>query len=197
MAQFNPAVTVGFMITRHIVTRIQVVYYFTAEIIGALFGSLFVKYFIGNTANLGTNLPNYIYPIPVIFGIEVMASALLMSVILIVVYTKGLKGLRNCNRWHCWSGHILLLIYLWCINESRQVIGSCIAFWSYRKPMALLELNFCWNFNYCISFSKKICFPIVFITYLKYERFVIYYPLIFMLSFLMQIFYRNQEFPQP
>jgi glycerol uptake facilitator-like aquaporin len=32
IAQFNPAVTVGFMITRHIVTRIQLVYYFTAEI---------------------------------------------------------------------------------------------------------------------------------------------------------------------
>ena len=46
MAQFNPAVTLGFLITRHI-KRIQLVYYFTAEIIGALLGSLFVKYFIG------------------------------------------------------------------------------------------------------------------------------------------------------
>jgi aquaporin Z len=92
MAQFNPAVTVGFMITRHIVTRIQLVYYFTAEIIGALFGSLFVKYFIGNTANLGANSPNYSFPIPVIFSIEILASSLLMAVILVVVYTKGLKG---------------------------------------------------------------------------------------------------------
>ncbi len=92
MAQFNPAVTVGFMITKHIITRIQLVYYFTAEIIGALFGSLFVKYFIGNTANLGANSPNYSFPIPVIFGIEVIASAFLMSVILIAVYMKGLKG---------------------------------------------------------------------------------------------------------
>jgi aquaporin Z len=92
MAQFNPAVTVGFMITRHIITRIQLVYYFTAEIIGALFGSLFVKYFIGNTANLGANSPNYSFSIPVIFSIEILASSLLMAVILVVVYTKGLKG---------------------------------------------------------------------------------------------------------
>jgi len=91
MAHFNPAVTIGFLITRHI-ARIQLAYYLTAEITGALLGSLFVKYVIGTHANLGANAPNYIYPIPVIFGIEVMASAFLMSVILIVVYTKGLKG---------------------------------------------------------------------------------------------------------
>jgi aquaporin Z len=92
MAQFNPAVTLGFLITKHI-TRIQLLYYFTAEMIGALFGSLFVKYALGNQANLGANAPNYSYPIPVIFGIEILASALLMAVIFAVVYTKGLKGL--------------------------------------------------------------------------------------------------------
>jgi aquaporin Z len=92
MAQFNPAVTVGFIITRHIITRIQLVYYFTAEIVGALLGSLFVKYFIGNMANLGANSPNYSFPIPIIFSIEVLASALLMAVILVVVCTKGLRG---------------------------------------------------------------------------------------------------------
>ena len=42
--------------------------------------------------NLGANAPNYTnFPIPVIIGIEILASALLMLVILIVVYTKGLK----------------------------------------------------------------------------------------------------------
>ena len=91
MAHFNPAVTVGFMITKHI-TKTQLIYYFTAEILGALLGSLFVKYFIGTQANLGANAPNYAYPLPVIFGIEILASALLMAVVLIVVYTKGLKG---------------------------------------------------------------------------------------------------------
>jgi aquaporin Z len=92
MANFNSAVTVGFLITRHIRMVQFVVYYLTAEITGALLGSLFVKYVIGNEANLGANTPNYLYPIPIIFGTEVMASAFLMSVILIVVYTRGLKG---------------------------------------------------------------------------------------------------------
>jgi glycerol uptake facilitator-like aquaporin len=91
MAHFNPAVTVGFMITKYI-TKIQLVYYFAAEILGALVGSLFVKYIIGNEANLGANAPNYAFPLPIIFGVEIIASALLMAVILTVVYTKGLKG---------------------------------------------------------------------------------------------------------
>ncbi|MRN41920.1 MAG: hypothetical protein FIO02_12905, partial [Nitrosopumilales archaeon] len=90
MAHFNPAVTVGFLITKHI-TKIQLTYYFAAEIIGALLGSLFVKYLVGNNANLGANAPNYAFPVPIIFGIEVSASALLMAVILVVVHTKGLK----------------------------------------------------------------------------------------------------------
>jgi aquaporin Z len=92
MAHFNPAVTVGFFITKHITSKIQLAYYFAAQIIGALLGSLFVKYFIGTQANLGANAPNYAFPLPLIFGVEVLASALLMTVILIVVYTKGLKG---------------------------------------------------------------------------------------------------------
>jgi aquaporin Z len=91
MAHFNPAVTLGFLITKHI-TKIQLVYYISAEIIGALLGSLFVNYLIGSNANLGANAPNYSYSTPVIFGIEVLASALLMAVILVVVYTRGLKG---------------------------------------------------------------------------------------------------------
>jgi aquaporin Z len=90
MAHFNPAVTVGFLITRHI-TKVQVLYYFAAEILGALLGSLFVKFLIGNQANLGANAPNYAYPISTIIGVEIIASALLMSVIYVVVYTKRLK----------------------------------------------------------------------------------------------------------
>jgi len=91
MAHFNPAVTVGFLITKHI-TRIQLFYYFSAEIIGALLGSLFVKFAIGSEANLGANIPNYAFPIPVIIGVEVAASAMLMAVIFVVVYTRGLRG---------------------------------------------------------------------------------------------------------
>ena len=91
MAHFNPAVTVGFLITKHI-TRIQLFYYFSAEIIGALLGSLFLKFVIGSEANLGANAPNYAFPIPVIIGVEVAASAMLMAVIFVVVYTRGLRG---------------------------------------------------------------------------------------------------------
>ena len=90
MAHFNPAVTLAFLLTGHI-KKYQLVYYFSAEIIGAFLASLFVKYFIGNEANLGANAPNYSYPLPLIFGTEVFASALLMAVICIVVYTKGLR----------------------------------------------------------------------------------------------------------
>ena len=91
MAHFNPAVSIGYLITRHI-RRELLLYYLSAEIIGAFLGSLFVKYVIGTEANLGANAPNYDFPIPLIFGVEVLASALLMGVILVVVYTKGLKG---------------------------------------------------------------------------------------------------------
>ncbi|HJY10365.1 MAG TPA: aquaporin [Nitrososphaeraceae archaeon] len=94
MAHFNPAVTVGFLITKHI-TKIQLLYYLTAEILGALLAGLFVKYVIGNEAYLGANIPSYSYPLSLIFGIEILASGLLMAVILVVVYTKGLKGLSG------------------------------------------------------------------------------------------------------
>jgi aquaporin Z len=91
MAHFNPAVTVGYFITKHITYR-QLLYYFGAEIVGALIASIFVMYVIGNYANLGANAPNYDFPVLVIFGVEIAASALLMVVILVVVYTEGLKG---------------------------------------------------------------------------------------------------------
>ena len=66
--------------------------YLLAEIIGGLLASIFIYFILGNEINLGANAPNYIdFPIYVIIGIEILASALLMLVILIVVYTKGLK----------------------------------------------------------------------------------------------------------
>jgi aquaporin Z len=91
MAHFNPAVSVGFLITKHITGKLFALY-LLAEIVGAFLASLFVSIVIGREANLGANAPNYSYPLPLIFGIEVLASALLMAVILTVVYTKGLKG---------------------------------------------------------------------------------------------------------
>jgi len=91
LAHFNPAVTIGYYVTGHI-TKIQVVWYLIAEIIGAVLGSLFVMTLIGTEANLGANVPNYDYSIFLIFPVEVLASGLLMAVIFTVVYTKGLKG---------------------------------------------------------------------------------------------------------
>jgi aquaporin Z len=91
MAHFNPAVTIGYLITGHLRKNL-LAWYFGAEIIGALLGSLFVKYAIGAEANLGANAPNYNFSLPFIFGIEVLASALLMAVIYAVVLTKGLRG---------------------------------------------------------------------------------------------------------
>src|SRR6476469_9418954 len=92
MAHFNPAVTLGFLITKHITKRLMLLY-ITAEITGALLASLFVKYIIGIQVYLGANAPNYSYPLPLIVAVECLASALLMAVILAVVYTKGLRGL--------------------------------------------------------------------------------------------------------
>jgi aquaporin Z len=91
MAHFNPAVSLGFLITGHI-NKKQFLYYLTAEIIGAFLASLFVMFAIGPEADLGANAPNYSFPLPLIFGIEVLASGLLMAVILVAVYTKGLRG---------------------------------------------------------------------------------------------------------
>ena len=91
MAHFNPAVTLGFLISGHI-TKLQLLQYFAAEITGALLASLFVMSLIGTEASLGANAPDYSYPLPLVFGIEVLATALLMAVIYLVVYTKGLRG---------------------------------------------------------------------------------------------------------
>jgi aquaporin Z len=93
MAHFNPAVTVGLLITKHLVRKKRLLLiYLLAEITGGILASIFVYLIFGNEANLGANAPNYLdFPIHVIIGIEIFASALLMLVILIVVYTKGLK----------------------------------------------------------------------------------------------------------
>jgi aquaporin Z len=81
----------GFLITKHITKR-QLLFHIPAKITGALLGSLFVKY--GRIqASLSSNSPNDSYPLPLIFAVEILASALLMGVILILVHqTNGLKG---------------------------------------------------------------------------------------------------------
>ena len=135
MAHFKPAVTVGFQITKHI-TQIQLDNNIAGEIIGALLGSLFVKYLIGSKANLGPSVPNYAFPLPIIFGVEVLASAL-MAVILVVVYTKGLKRFSGIA-----IGGIESLssffIYFRRFYESGPLVSACLTFWCSDQSMALL-----------------------------------------------------------
>jgi aquaporin Z len=92
MGHFNPAVTLGFLITRHI-TKLQLLQYFAAEVTGALLASLFVMSVIGTEASLGANAPDYSYLLPLVFSIEALATAMLMAVIYLVVYTRGLRRL--------------------------------------------------------------------------------------------------------
>ena len=79
MAHFNPAVTVGFFITKHVKGK-QLPLYFTAQTIGAFLGSIFVLFVIGDYANLGTNTPDVSYPSGTVFGYEIIASIFLMGV---------------------------------------------------------------------------------------------------------------------
>ena len=90
MAHFNPAVSIAFFITGHIKSR-QLPIYFTAQAIGAFLGTLFVKFVFGDYALLGTNAPNLEFTMPEIIGYEILATALLMTVIYVVVHNKMAK----------------------------------------------------------------------------------------------------------
>ena len=57
MAHFNPAVTLGFLITRHIMKKQLLLLYIPAEITGALLARLSVNYVIGDDAFLEANSP--------------------------------------------------------------------------------------------------------------------------------------------
>lgn len=84
MAHFNPAVTIGFAISGHLKPRL-IPLYLAAQTIGAVSGSLFVMYVLGDFANLGVNAPNYSYPLPVFFGVETLGTIFLMGGILLII----------------------------------------------------------------------------------------------------------------
>ena len=90
LAHLNPAVTIGFFISGYIKAK-NLPVYFGAQAIGAFLGTFFVKYVLGDFANLGLNFPNYSYSIPFFYGIEIIATIFLMGVILIVVHVKRLN----------------------------------------------------------------------------------------------------------
>ncbi len=56
-AHFNPAVTLSFAITRHLPWR-RAIGYWTAQLVGAIAAAVVLRELFGNTANLGTTLPN-------------------------------------------------------------------------------------------------------------------------------------------
>ena len=87
MAHFNPAVTLGFAVTGHIQWR-AVPAYVGAQAAGAVSGSLFVLYALGNYANLGLNSPDPSYGMGYVVGIEAAATVLLMGGILCIIRTK-------------------------------------------------------------------------------------------------------------
>ena len=84
MAHFNPAVTIGFAISKYIKPKL-IPLYVTAQTIGAVLGSLFVKYALGDFARLGLNSPNPEYSLPEVFAAEILATLFLMGGILLII----------------------------------------------------------------------------------------------------------------
>lgn len=87
MAHFNPTVTLGFAITGHAKWG-MVPAYLAAQTVGAVSGSLFVLYAMGNHADLGLNRPDPTYGVAALIGIEAAATVILMGAILCIVNTK-------------------------------------------------------------------------------------------------------------
>lgn len=87
MAHFNPAVTIGFAITRH-ARWSDVPTYLVAQCVGGMLGSVFVLYTLGHHADLGLNRPDYSLGLPFFFGAEVLATIFLMVGILCIVSTR-------------------------------------------------------------------------------------------------------------
>ena len=74
------------------ITKKLWIFYFIGDNRRVFLASVFVKYIIRIEVHLGATAPNYSYPLSLIFAVEVLASASLMTVILVVVYTHGLRG---------------------------------------------------------------------------------------------------------
>lgn len=87
MAHFNPAVTIGFAISGYL-KPCRIPLYLAAQAIGAVSGSLFVKYVFGNFAKLGLNSPNHSYALPDVFAVETLATVFLMGSILLIINLK-------------------------------------------------------------------------------------------------------------
>ena len=91
MAHFNPAVTVAFALAGHLRARL-IPLYVGAQAAGAVLGSLFVLYIVGDYAGIGANSPGASHGPAVHFAAEVLATALLMGVVLAAVSMRRLAA---------------------------------------------------------------------------------------------------------
>lgn len=89
-AQFNPAVSLAFFLDKRI--NKEFILYIIIQFIASIPASLLVYNLVGSEGELGSTLPNQELDVGVIFGFEILLTTLLMSVILIVVYTNGLRN---------------------------------------------------------------------------------------------------------
>ena len=111
--------------------------------------------FIGTEASLGANTPDYSsYPLPLVFGIEVLATALLMAVIYLVVHTKGLRGLGGLVIGGMVGLDIFFLAFISgaSMNPARS-LGASSPLWRPCQSVALLDCYFHWKF--CCSISRS------------------------------------------
>jgi hypothetical protein len=155
MAHFNPAVTRGFLITGHIMPR-QFPAYLSAQVIGALMASACVAYTIGTDANLGANAPNYSFPLPLIIAVEALAIALLMAIIYIVVYTKGLKGFNGIAIGGTVGLDIpISVVCVRRVDEPSKVSCASAALRVSRKLVAVLDSDLCRSRYGCGSCAAK------------------------------------------
>ena len=134
-------------ITGHI-SKIQILYYVAAEIIGAILGSLFVLTIIGDKADLGANAPNFDFSMLLIFPVEVLASAMLMGVIFYVVYTKGLRGFSGVAIGGIVGLDILFLAFISgaSMNPARA-LAPALFIRSSRKFVVILDSPICRHDN--------------------------------------------------
>jgi aquaporin Z len=94
---------------------------------GGAIGNLVCRACHRGEAFLGTISPDYAYPLPLIFGAKMLASALLIAVILVVVLTRGLIGFGGIVIGAVAGLDKLFLAYVsWSIDETFPFIGPCL-----------------------------------------------------------------------